>query len=102
MKFANFKIRLMLTLVAFAAVFFVSAALRGATSASPGIMLDRGEEASEPEPTNPYAEWRVFLVGTNDYSGALPDMRFAENDVTWHTGRLTDELYQEAIREIND
>ena len=27
---------------------------------------------------------------------------FAENDVTWHTGRLTDELYQEAIRELND
>ena len=27
---------------------------------------------------------------------------FAENDVTWHTGRLTDELYQEALRSIND
>ena len=29
-------------------------------------------------------------------------VHFAENDVTWHTGRLTDELYQEAIRDIND
>ena len=29
-------------------------------------------------------------------------VHFAENDVTWHTGRLTDELYQEAIRSIND
>lgn len=27
---------------------------------------------------------------------------FAENVVNWHTGRLTDELYQEAIRNIND
>lgn len=29
-------------------------------------------------------------------------VKFAENVVSWHTGRLTDELYQEAIRDIND
>ena len=29
-------------------------------------------------------------------------VHFAENEVTWHTGRLTDELYQEAVRDIND
>ena len=29
-------------------------------------------------------------------------VHFAENEVTWHTGRLTDELYEEAIRDIND
>ncbi len=29
-------------------------------------------------------------------------VHFAENEVTWHTGRLTDELYQEAIRDVND
>ena len=29
-------------------------------------------------------------------------VHFAENDVTWHTGRLTDDLYEEAIRSIND
>ena len=29
-------------------------------------------------------------------------VHFAENEVTWHTGRLTDELYQEDVRDIND
>ncbi len=41
---------------------------------------------------------RVILAKTVKGKG----VRFAENEVTWHTGRLTDDLYQEAIREIND
>ena len=41
---------------------------------------------------------RVIIAKTVKGKG----VHFAENDVTWHTGRLTDELYQEAIREIND
>ena len=41
---------------------------------------------------------RVVIAKTVKGKG----VSFAENDVTWHTGRLTDELYQEAIRELND
>ena len=41
---------------------------------------------------------RVVIAKTVKGKG----VRFAENEVTWHTGRLTDELYQEAIRDIND
>ena len=41
---------------------------------------------------------RVILAKTVKGKG----VRFAENEVTWHTGRLTDDLYHEAIREIND
>ena len=41
---------------------------------------------------------RVIIAKTVKGKG----VRFAENEVTWHTGRLTDELYQEAIRELND
>ena len=41
---------------------------------------------------------RVIVADTVKGKG----VHFAENDVTWHTGRLTDELYQEAIRDIND
>ncbi len=29
-------------------------------------------------------------------------VKFAENVVGWHTGRLTDDLYKEAVRNIND
>ena len=41
---------------------------------------------------------RVIIAKTVKGKG----VRFAENEVTWHTGRLTDELYEEAIRDIND
>ena len=41
---------------------------------------------------------RVIIAKTVKGKG----ISFAENEVTWHTGRLTDELYQEAIRELND
>ena len=41
---------------------------------------------------------RVIIAKTVKGKG----VHFAENEVTWHTGRLTDELYQEAIRDIND
>ena len=41
---------------------------------------------------------RVVIAKTVKGKG----VRFAENEVTWHTGRLTDELYEEAIRDIND
>ncbi len=41
---------------------------------------------------------RVIIAKTVKGKG----VRFAENEVTWHTGRLTDELYEEAIRNIND
>ena len=41
---------------------------------------------------------RVIIAKTVKGKG----VSFAENEVTWHTGRLTDELYQEAIRELND
>ena len=41
---------------------------------------------------------KVILAKTVKGKG----VHFAENDVTWHTGRLTDEMYQEAIRDIND
>ena len=40
---------------------------------------------------------RVIIAKTVKGKG----ISFAENDVTWHTGRLTDELYQEAIGDIN-
>ncbi len=41
---------------------------------------------------------RVILAKTIKGKG----VHFAENAVTWHTGRLTNELYQEAIRDLND
>ena len=41
---------------------------------------------------------RVVIAKTVKGKG----VRFAENEVTWHTGRLTDELYEDAIRDIND
>ncbi|MBR0226273.1 MAG: caspase family protein [Thermoguttaceae bacterium] len=74
MKFANTMFRTALTLVALTTILCVATTtLRNEAFAYISFESD--------ESSCPYAEWRVFLVGTNDYSGALPDMRFAENDV---------------------
>ena len=81
MKFANIMFRTALTLVALTTALCVATTtLRDEAFASLSSESDKS--------SSPYAEWRVFLVGTNDYSGELPDTRFAENDVDEMRERL--------------
>ncbi len=44
------------------------------------------------------AKPKVIIAKTTKGKG----VKFAENVVNWHTGRLTDELYQEALISLND
>ena len=46
----------------------------------------------------PAGKPKVILAKTVKGKG----VHFAENEVTWHTGTLTDKLYEEAVRDIND
>ena len=64
------------------------------TQTADGHDVEALREALRKESDRP----RVIIAKTVKGKG----VHFAENDPTWHTGRLTDELYQEAIRDIDD